>query len=437
MSGISPTPRTISLALAGSAPFAAAFLWPQLAWVGWSVLGLLALAFLWDAVQGRRTPLTASRSLPDPLYQAEPAFYPLTVTNPSGRPVSLTVREVLGRELTDAPLDRELVVPAGAQATVKLRALPTVRGDITVQAPVVRLTGPLGLAFHTRTLGEVGSARVFPRMRQPEDAELLLQQLITRPVGTIRERFKGVSQEIHGLRNYLPGDPMRHLDWKATARLQRPVTREYTLAQNQQVVILLDAGRSMAAHTDGASQFDHALSSALALLRVAVTQGDEVTLLIYDQDIRSVVKIDRRSRGFQALFARLYDIQPSDTEAHHALAAQWVLRHCKRRSLVVCLSAAADMGSADRLSLALKTLAGRHVPLWVNLTDPDLSEVAGSMATSTVQAYAKLAAMEITDANQAAWTRLRGSGVHIHSTDARQLTLGLLRHYVQLKGSRL
>lgn len=437
MSEVSPTPRTVGLALAAAAPLAPAFLWPQVAWVAWFALGLLALAFVWDAIQGRRTALSATRQLPDPLYQAEPAFYPLTLTNPSGRPVQLTVREVLSRALTDAPLDHHLTVPAGAQATVTLRAMPTVRGDIEVQPPVVRFRSPWGLVFHTRTVGEPTTVRVFPRMRQPEDAELLLQQLITRPVGTIRERFRGVSQEIHGLRNYLPGDPMRHLDWKATARLQRPVTREYTLAQNQQVVILLDAGRSMASHTDGASQFDHALSSALALLRVAVAQGDEVTLLIYDQDIRSVVKIDRRARGFQALFSRLYDIQPSDTEAHHAMAASWVLRHCKRRSLVVCLSNAADMGSADRLSLALKTIAGRHVPLWVNLTDPGLSELADLVPSSSVQAYAKLAAMEIEDANHAAQLRLRDSGVSIHLTDARRLTLGLLRHYVQLKGSRL
>lgn len=405
--------------------------------VGLGAMALVVVAFLVDGWLASLLKPEVVREMSDPLYQGQEFEASLGVTNPSSRTVRFEVIEVLSRGIAREAHTGTLVVQPQSMNGLRYEGVPTQRGHHELCAPTLRWAGPLGLANCTREIGESTMARVFPRMRQPREASLYLERLMTQSVGTVRERFRGASQELYGLRAYQPGDGLRRIDWKATARLGKPITKEYALAQNQRVVLGIDCSRAMAAEVAGVTPFDEALSSAIALLRAAVSQGDDVTVVIYDQTIRRVIRVDRRTRSFAALFEEVYQLQPTDTQANPRLLAAWVARHIKRRSLIFCMSSAVNTSAGKQLAEVMRGMSRRHVPIWVNLSDPTLQEVASGWPESTKAVFGMVAAQEVLATNTRAFHSLRGSGVQVLDTPASTLTLGLLQHYVDLKMDRI
>ena len=348
----------------------------------------------------------------------------------------MRLREALGPALSDEGFDAALSLAPRSEARIPLPLAPRHRGPAAVPPGALRVAGPWGLAWAERRLGETDTVRVLPTARLAGEQGLAIERALRGAPGLHARQRRGQSSELYALREYLPGDPMGRIHWRASARRGRPVTRETIWEQHQQVVVLVDAGRPMAARADHRTKLDHAIAAALALLRVAVAQRDTATVVLHSRDLRRIVRVDRRTRSFRPAFEALHAEHADLQEPDLAPAVTWCATHLPRRSLVLVITSVLDAQGADRLAAGLGGLALRHVPVLVNLEDPGLVSHARGTPETPEQAAAKVAALAMQDRLDGLAARLRGQGVEVVGLPADRLALGMIEAYFRHKARR-
>jgi len=429
---ISPTPRALQWAAIAALAFVPGFVWPAALGVGWALFALWAGVFLYDAWRARPQGMRVERQVEGHAFQGHPLGIRLRVTHQGPYPLSVHLREVLHPGLLPQPEDLTVHAAPHTLAHANYTVRPQQRGLLPLAPVSARWTGPLGFAATTQLYGEGTSLQVLPQVHLARDTQLHIDHLLHSRAGTMRHQRMGQSSNFLGLRPYQPGDPVRHIDWKATARRGRPVRREFELSQNQRLVVLLDAGRRMAAHSDGLSPFDQALSSTIALLRVAARQGDHVTLVVYDDQLRGLYHLVPGQTHLLPLLEQLASIAPRDVSSAPEIAAEWVARHVRRRAMVVCVTSSETGSGIRRLHDAFRALR-HHQTLWVNLTDPALQHALDTRPATPDDAWTALMAMEEQHHLTGLERALRLEGTRVHHTPAHRLTLGLIQHYTQLR----
>lgn len=409
---------------------------PWLTWVGLGLDLLVLVLVAVDAARARSTALDVARVVPPTLHQDEPVDGTLTLGNPHDRRVSVRIRDVLTPDVADAPLEFDLTLDPRARTTLTLPLTPRRRGPTVLPPVAVRVTGPFGLGVAERAAGESTEVRILPTARLDGEQGLFIERALTGSAGVHARQRRGHSTELYALREYQSGDPLNRIHWRASARRGKPVTRETIWEQHQHVVVLLDAGRPMAARADHRSKLDHAIAAALALLRVAVRQNDAATLVLYSRELRRVVRVDKRTRSFRPAFEALHAEHADLQEPDLVPAVAWCARNLPRRSLVLVVTSVLDAQGADRLVRGLGGLAKRHRPVLVNLSDPGLVGIAKSIPDDLAGAAAKTSALTMLGRLKGLATTLRGRGVEVVEVPADRLAMGMIEAYFRHKQRR-
>jgi uncharacterized protein (DUF58 family) len=329
--------------------------------------------------------------------------------------------------------------------------VPRRRGEHLLAPVTVRLLGPWGLAWAQRDLLAGDRVRVYPQVRWEGRVGQLLVAAQRQRLGAMALQLQGAGSEPYALREYLPGDPLGKVHWKATARHGRLVSREDTWEQSARLVVLLDCARTMAATaTDatettaavatgavggrggGRGKLDYALAAALALTRVAAARGDQVSVVAFSDRIDRTVRVRSGARSARQAYAALFDVEARLVEPAYDLAAEAVSQLEARRATVILLTSIVDLASAELLRESLLRLAGRHRPLLINLEDPDLRRLAVGEPATPVEAFAQVAALEIVLANRRLAKHLQRGGIRVIGSAADQLALATLEAYLAL-----
>lgn len=395
---------------------------------------LLVLAVMVDAGRARAVPLQARRSWPSLLVQGERATIEVRIA--SAARVALVAREALHPGVAEHPLRQRLSVTPDADAVWSYDLVPRRRGEHLVGPLTVRVLGPAGLAWSQRDLLPAERRRVYPQTRWQGRVGRLLALAHRRELGRAPLRFRGMGTEPYALREYRPGDPPTRIQWKASARHDRLLSREDTWERGTRLVILLDCARAMASIDGGRSKLDHALAAALALTRVAVSRGDRVTLIGFSDRIERVVRVRSDQRTVAAAYRALYDLEARLTEPAYDLAMEAVSAAESRRAVVVFLTSVVDLAATELLREALLGLGRKHRPLLINLEDPDLVRLAVGVPASLEEAFAKASSLEMLLANRRLGRRLRRAGVAVAVAPADQLAWRTLEAYLGLSRPR-
>ncbi len=416
--------------------FIGAFLAPPLAGLAalLDVVVLVAAAVDWRRARGRR--LAASRRWPPLLVQGAEVEVRVEIGELAGRRTVVLLREGLHPALAPAPLRQRLEVRAGQPSIWRYRLVPRRRGEHALAPLTVRVLGPWGLAWAQRDLLPGERVRVYPQVRWEGRVGQLLAAAQRQRLGQVALRLQGVGSEPYALRAYLPGDPLGKVQWKATARHGRLVSREDTWERSARLVVLLDCARTMASMDGGRSKLDYALAAALALTRVAAARGDQVSLIAFSDRIERTVRVRSGARAARQAYAALFDLEARLTEPAYDLAVEATGQIEARRATVVLLTSVVDLAAAELLRESLLRLAGRHRPLLVNLEDPELRRLAAAEPRSPEEAFAQVASLEIGLANRRLAKHLRRGGIRVVSSPADRLALETLEAYLALYRGR-
>ena len=373
--GILWTPRALLIAGILSVVGAAGF------WTPWGLdamllADLLLIVLIWldatlaQTVVVNREPLTA-------LSVGHTGEVIYRWTNPSSRPARLRVREVRPEILGGLQPPRALGIPPRAAVRDRVPVVPLRRGRETgVGGFVVDSMGPLGLGRHRARLPLPWDVVVYPPLVSVR-LRASVADARRRDAGMKPIRRLGEGRLFESLREWVPGDDLRHIDWKATARRAKVITRQYEAERRQQVLLVLDTGRLMTADVAaGVARLDFAVQAALELAYAAAQHDDNVGIMTFADGVQHFVAPERGRAGVRRVLDVLAEVQPKLVEPDYPGAFRYLAARNRKRALTVLFTDVIDRFASDALVANVATLRPRHLPLAVTLRNPELDAAA-------------------------------------------------------------
>ena len=410
---MSPTPRAAALVavLAGLALVVP---------VPLVVLGLavIAAATVADAVSVRGQP-DVSRRLAGVLARGVPADLEVDLGSPARGGVR--VRQ---------PVPPEFVVEP-PEADGRLRSVVTARrrGRHKVTAPAVRLTGPLGLGRWYHGGREVSEVVVYPDLPAARRLAQAVRQGTLAAEGRRVRGPLGLGTDFESVRDYAPDDDVRRINWRATARLGRPMTNEFRIDQNRDVVCLVDTGRLMAAPLGDRTRLDAALDAVTAVAVVTDEVGDRCGVVAFDSEIRRHVR--PRRAGSRGVVEAVFDLEPRPVDSDYELAFTNVAR--SKRSFVLVITDLLDESAARSLLDAVPVLARRHVVAVATVADPEVAELVKTPPSTAFDVYAAAVAHDVLDGRTAASARLARAGAEVVEAAPDAFSAACVATYLRAK----
>lgn len=427
--------RLVALILLGLVPLiafghdAATAGWILLGWLG----GCLLLGVLDAALAASPRTLLVERGPAGRVRLGEPSESLLAIEQLGRRRLRGLLRDAWDPS-AGAPASRaKLDLPPGERNLLVTPLAPTRRGTRRARFVTVRSMGPLGLAGRQASLEAPGELKVLPPFNSRRHLPSRLARLRELD-GRTALMVRGQGTEFDSLRDYVRGDDVRSIDWRATARRQDLVVRTWRPERDRRVIILIDAGRASAVRVDDETRLDTGIESALLLSALAARAGDRVDVLALDRRVRGQVRGASSGDLLPRIVDAMADVEPELLETDWGAAPDLVAQLTTQRSLVVILTAVDSAGQAEALLDAAPRLAEKHLLLVANVVDPDVDRAIRERADaeSVYRAAAAERALLDQERVRSALVRL---GADVVSGPPQELPPRVADRYLELKKS--
>jgi uncharacterized protein (DUF58 family) len=366
----------------------------------------------------------------------------IVITNPTNMPLVVAVKEEPPLDFRwDAPSKRAdqilpllgTLLPPRSQVSLRYFVIPMRRGEFRFGEVNLKLSTPLMFVWLPVRYPLPQTVRVLPNLAQARKYALLMRKVRMREMGFRPIPLKGAGTEFSSLRDYLPDDDPRWIDWNATARRGRLVSKEFELERGQNIVAVLDAGRVMATRLDGLTKLDHAVNAAAFVLYIAHNLEDRVGLMIFSDRIQRWLPPSKGVRQWESILEALRQVEPQLVEANYAGAFAHLLQNLPRRSLLLIFTDLIDPDTSEALITYAKMLAEKHLVLVVALSDYELRSLLAEPIDEPLDLYRQAAAVAVLNDRLRAVAQLRESGVNVLDTSPEALFNTLLEHYLLAK----
>jgi uncharacterized protein (DUF58 family) len=427
-----PTRRFVVLAFVASAVAVAAGFVPGVdaAWLALdAVVVLLAGA---DLLSGRGRRIAAERRAPQILSVGRANTIAITLHNESDRTLRGTLMDdpIEDGDVTGLPGTFELA--PRSSAVLRYDVTPTRRGKRTLRAITVRYALPAGMLQRQERIELPEDVDVYPDVHAARELEMLRRKgRADARVGSLRVR--GGDTEFERLRPYQHGDEIRRIDWRASARRDDLVVRQYQAESDQNVVFAIDVGRGMRGESEGLTSIDRALAASLLTADVALRGGDKAGLFTFDAEPRTFLRPTGGRSGGRKLTRAAYALDAGLSATDYRAAMVFLKTQMKARSLLVLFTNLLDPRGAKELAAAVKSLVPRHLPLCVLMRDPEVER----LATSGDDLFVRAAAGEALVWRDGIVRALEGAGALVLDAEPADVTPSLVRRYLEIKARRL
>ncbi len=348
---------------------------------------------------------------------------------------TVLIRDAFPQEFT---VDKDILkvnIPANSISEQTYIIHPDSRGEYEWGDIHIRQLGKLSLAWRDWKIPAKQKVTIYPDLIGLKQLSI---RLTIENSGAMRQaRRLGNGTEFAELREYSSGEDIRLIDWKATARRDRPVVRVLEPEQEQTIFTLLDRGRLMTARVEGLKRFDWGLNATLSLALAGLSRGDKVGVAAFDRDITTWIPPERGNHHLSKLVDRLTPIQPVLLEPDYLGAVTKVITQQTRRALVVVITDIVDETASSELLSAMMRLSPRYLPFCVTLRDPVIDRLAHSHTDNTKDTYARAVALDLLAQRQLAFAKLRQRGVLVLDAPCDRLGEELVDRYLQLKAHNL
>jgi len=435
-----PSHRLLALLLSWTLLGLAASLWlralPYWRWMGWALLVLVALdAVLLLLPKGLR----AERSLPPSLALGHWVNVKLTVHGESVLPYRITLMDHAPADFDVRGQGQTHRLPGRGFLEMGYRLRPSQRGRRAFGPVQIRVASWLGLMLRDFRLPCVTEVKTFPDFAAVARYALLATDNRLSTLGILHRQRRGEGMDFHQLREFRTGDSLRRIDWKATARSRKLISRDYQDERDQQVIFLLDCGRRMRAldamdALEGMSigHFDQALNAMFLLSFVALKQGDAVGVATFAEDQPRLLAPRKGLEAMQHLFHQLFDLQPSTHATDYLQAAESLRSRLRKRSLVVLLTNLRDEED-ETLQPALALLRSKHLVLLANLREAAVDRILERPAPHFEEALLQASALHWKQARDKSLRHIQHTGVPVLDVAPEALPAALVNRYLEMK----
>lgn len=394
----------------------------------------LVLAVLLDAA--RAVPVTrleVERLGPDSFSVGRAVEVAYRWHNRSTRQARLAIREVRPAVLGGTQPPRRIAIPARGSRRERVEVGASERGRESEGWFALRSYGPLGLAYRRGRIDCPWAVTVYPALPASRLKASIAAAVRRRDPGLKSVRRLGVGRQFESLREWVPGDDTRTIDWKATARHRKLIAREFEEERRQQVLLLLDAGRLLTAQVGATPRIEHVVRAALWLAFAAHHHDDNVGVMVFADDVMHYVTPQRGSRGLSQVMDALAEMRPRLVEPDYPAAFRYLAVRNRKRALTVFFTDIIDRLASRTLVASIGSLRPRHLPLVVTLRNPELDRIAEQRPETTSGAYRKAAAEELLAARAEALASMRRQGAVVLDVHPQQANVAVVEKYLELK----
>ena len=318
---------------------------------------------------------------------------------------------------------------AGATQSQQLTITPVNLGNTTLGNLYIRVLGRYGLVWWSHRIDYKVTVKIEAATMQHN-----LAVVGRSGSGNRRPRFKpGSGFELLAMRDYRQGDPLRAIDWKATAKRQKPIVRIFDREQRLELAILIDCGRAGRINCGLLDRLHHFVNVASRLTEFAVHNDDRVACIAYADSIINIAPMTSGIAAIKKTRALLDDLAARSTEADPLGVALEVKRLLKRRGLVVFLTEIDQLEASTQLIEAVHLLSVKHQVMVASIEDEAIIELTQKPAQHWLDPYQNFAALEYTRGREIIRNKLQRQGVSVVTAPAQQIDQSILQNYQQLR----
>ena len=322
---------------------------------------------------------------------------------------------------------------AMSQQCVIFLLRPTRRGSFEIKSLYLRICSKLGLFYFDKNENVNVSVDVYPDIKRLNHFLKLTRNNRDYKMGIDKTRWLGAGTELESLREYQKDDDSKFIDWKASTRLNRPISKMFQMETNNQVTIALDCGRLMTAEQYGLSTLDYAINSLLILSHIAFNAGDSLSVVAFSDRVIGEISQLKGRDSLKKITPFITKLEPEFVESNYLLLFDYLQQTQKKRSLVILITDMLDDINYELFKKRISWLSRRHFVLLILMQDNLLSLHANQKTTNLNDLYVKAASREMILQRNNAISKLRHYNVNVLDVLPQELTGPLINKYLELK----
>lgn len=361
----------------------------------------------------------------------------ISLKNRSKQLIEVSMRDELPGALEQLRPIPEVHMPGSSECELAYPIRPVRRGHYRIESMAVRIRRPGAFMGKQLRISNPADIRVYPRFSTADEYHLLAR--ISQRDEDVRRprRIHGRGTDFESLSNYYPGEDLRMVDWKISAKRGHLISRNLQTERGQQISIMIDGGRLMALKIGEYSRFEHALNATVMLSYVAQKRGDAIAVSSFSDRVESFVPPTRGTSIMPRVLESLSTVEVKQVESDYWQVVGQVMDKLKRRSLLIMMTDVLDSAGSAGLLVNLTRAASRHLVLCVVLNEPEISRIAESEPETIQQTYLKAAAAHLVLRRQLALEKMRSRGILTLEASPNKLTVQLIRRYLEIRRANL
>ncbi|KYP15024.1 DUF58 domain-containing protein [Flavihumibacter sp. CACIAM 22H1] len=413
---------------------------PVLFEFGLILLGLVLLLFVVDILLLFRHPegLQAKRKMADIFSNGDDNKILLELKSAYPFAIKVLVMDEVPVQFQYRNFQLAAGLKYGETAQLVYYLKPLTRGEYWFGAINCLVSSPLALAERRFPVAAEKMVMVWPSFHSLRSYELLAHNATTSEIGSRKVRKLGHSLEFEEIKEYVPGDDLRNVNWKATARKGGALmVNNFMDERSQQVYCLIDKSRVMKMPFEGMTLLDYAINASLVLSRVALVKYDKAGLICFDENRGKMVPADRKGIQMSLLAETLYRQQTNFLEADYEKLVTLVKSRITHRSLLILFTNFESMSSLQRQLPYIRSLAKQHLLLVVFFENTALQEQVKQPVEDLEQLYIKTITEKFIAEKRLMVKELQKYGIQAILTSPQQLTTQTINKYLELKARQI
>lgn len=414
-------------------------------WIEWLVVpaNIMLMAFLVLIIMelimlyGNKHGISAKRNLAEMFSNGDKNPVNISIINNYSFTVDITVIDEIPFvfQVRDFSLQKKIGAESALEQTYYLT--PVKRGEYSFGKLNIFARALLGMVERRYQFEQHSTIKVYPSFQQIRNIDFYSFASLKSPFGHKKIRQAGHNMEFEHIKNYVPGDEPRHINWKATARKNALMANYYQQEKAQHIYSLIDMGRSMEMAFKGMSYLDYAINASLALGRVALKNSDRFGMLSYTNKLHQFLPAESRHNQFKLLMESLYNQQTDFRESSLESVLNMIRNRISTRSLLIIFTNYMSRYGVERQVGYLKNLASRHLVLLVSFENTTLSDITKQEAENLEQIYTRTIAESFMFEKSQVLKELGRFGIQHLITRPEDLTVDSINKYLEIKNRGL
>ncbi|MDJ1468806.1 DUF58 domain-containing protein [Cytophagaceae bacterium DM2B3-1] len=381
--------------------------------------------------------IKAKRSVPEKLSNGDDNPIDISLQNGYGFPVTIRMVDEVPFQFQLRDMDLRLTLQARENKQVRYTLRPVKRGEYQFGALNIFVSGIIGLVRRRYIFDQGESVPVYPSYLQMRKYELLAISDRLTEMGIKKIRRIGQNREFEQIKEYVQGDDIRTINWKATARRNNLMVNHYQDEKSQNVYSVIDKGRVMKMPFEGMSLVDYAINASLVLSNIAVLKEDKAGIITFNHNIGTVLPASRSNLQMKSILEVLYNQRTNFKESDYELLYTRIRRVITQRSLVILYTNFETLSSMERQLPFLVQIAKNHLLVVVFFENTELVEILEKPVFNTEEVYKQTIAQKFAFEKRQIVKVLQQHGIHAVLTPPQKLTVNTINKYLELKARGL